>query len=349
MVKLHEDTRAILQPSQMPASQDGGWIVPASRRSRPLWFDGRFLAARDLERDQIVFLHRQARLGRAAGFGVVHGLLVQRVAVTGQPPDADTIVIRAGQGVTPGGEMVMLASDLTVKSPTWRRRRASTCSSGFPARRPPWRVPRTGLFVIALRPVQFTANPISSYPTSVQGSAATHDGDIVEATAVSLAPFSLTSSNADTTAQQAAAARQIFLAGDAGTLSPSLLPVAMVSIQRGALAWVDPYLVRRDSGPEFDGLRFGVSDPATQQAFLLQYDVQLLQAVAPLLQNSQPAHIAASDYFRCCRRPGAFPWVASTRPRRRSSSSPADPSPAERGSGRRASGADRGQPEPAAD
>ena len=307
MANFMKDTRAVLQPSQIPASQGDGWIVPASRRSRPLWFDGRFLAARDLERDQIAFLHRQGRLGRAAGFGVVHGLLVQRVAATGQSPDADTIVIRAGQGITPGGEMVMLASDLTVRISDLAEEESLDVQFGLSSTPAPVARTRTGLFVIALRPVQFTANPISSYPTSVQGSTTTHDGDIVEATAVSLVPFSLTSSNADTTAQQAAAARQIFLAGDAGTLSPSLLPVAMVSIQRGALAWVDPYLVRRDSGPEFDGLRFGVSDPATQRAFLLQYDAQLLQAVAPLLQNSQPAHIAASDYFQVLPAAGRFP------------------------------------------
>ena len=85
------------------------------RSTRPLWFDGRFLGARDLERDQDDFLRRQADFGRAAGFGVVHGLMVRRVAPTGQPADAESIVIAAGHGLTPGGQLVTIAQDLTVR------------------------------------------------------------------------------------------------------------------------------------------------------------------------------------------------------------------------------------------
>ncbi len=34
-------------------------------------------------------------------------------------------------------------------------------------------------------------------------------------------------------------------------LSDALLPLAMVSLQRGVISWIDPYLVRRDTGPEY--------------------------------------------------------------------------------------------------
>src|SRR5256885_16444156 len=43
---------------------------------------------------------------------------------------------------------------------------------------------RSGLYVIALRPAEFTANPITSYPTDIQGTYQTHDGSVIEATLV---------------------------------------------------------------------------------------------------------------------------------------------------------------------
>jgi hypothetical protein len=35
----------------------------------------------------------------------------------------------------------------------------------------------------------------------------------------------------------------------------------MIYLQRGVIVWVDPYMVRRDSGPEYSGLRLGLADP----------------------------------------------------------------------------------------
>ena len=43
---------------------------------------------------------------------------------------------------------------------------------------------RTGLFILALRPVEFTANPIAAYPRSITGRRTIEDGDIIEATAI---------------------------------------------------------------------------------------------------------------------------------------------------------------------
>ena len=68
--------------------QNDGSLVIDSQRSRPYWFDGRFLAARDLQREQDYFLQRQADLGQAAGFSVIHGLWVDTPAAndTGATP-----------------------------------------------------------------------------------------------------------------------------------------------------------------------------------------------------------------------------------------------------------------------
>ncbi len=302
-------TRVVLQQSDL-AVQNNGSIVLDSRRTRPLWFDGRFLSARDLEREQDYFLQRQADLGQAGGFGVMHGLFVDQPPSTGQVSDAETIVIHAGNGITPAGELVMIPNDLTIQLSDLADEENLGLQFGISTMpRQPART-RTGLYVIALRPVEFTANPITSYPTSIQGSRTTHDGDIVEATAVSLVPYPNPVNSSDPTMQQAMLARQIFIAGNPGTLSDSLLPLAMVSIQRGVISWIDPYLVRRDSGPQYSGVRFGLSDPAAQQAQLLQYNSQLLSVVATRQSNGLAANFAATDYFQALPSAGPFPLDA---------------------------------------
>ena len=59
------DTRPVLKDADLAKYQANGSAVLDSRRTRPLWFDGRFLAARDLEREQNYYLQRQADLARA--------------------------------------------------------------------------------------------------------------------------------------------------------------------------------------------------------------------------------------------------------------------------------------------
>ena len=97
------DTRITLTQDQVLASQNNGSLVIDSQRTRPYWFDGRFLAARDLEREQDYFLRRQADLGQAAGFGVMRGLWVDLPPAGSPSSQADTVIIRSGQGVTPAG------------------------------------------------------------------------------------------------------------------------------------------------------------------------------------------------------------------------------------------------------
>jgi hypothetical protein len=166
---------------------------------------------------------------------------------------------------------------------------------------------RTGLFVIALRPVEFTANPVTAYPVTIQGTRTTHDGNIVEASAVSLVPFPDPASNFDAGTQQAAVARSIFLLGNKAPLSDSLLPLAMVSIKGGVIEWVDQWMVRRDSGPEFNGLRFTLDDSATQQACLQEYDARLQQIVNPPSKQNPVVNFPATDYFQLLPSCGRFP------------------------------------------
>jgi hypothetical protein len=195
-------TRIVLQQADL-TSQNNGSIVLDSERTRPLWFDGRFLAAKDLEREQNYFLQRQADLGQAGGFGVMHGLFVDQPPTTGPVSRAETIVIHAGDGITPAGELVMIPNDLTIRLSDLAEEENLGLQFGISTmpQQPPRT--RTGLYVIALRPVEFTANPITSYPTSIQGSRTTHDGDIVEATAVSLVPYPNAINNSDPAQQRA--------------------------------------------------------------------------------------------------------------------------------------------------
>jgi len=309
------DKRLALKQVQVTAAQSNGSLVIDSKRTRPYWFDGRFLAARDLQREQDYFLQRQADLAQAAGFGVIHGLQVDTPPVTDNTNDADTVIIRSGQGVTPAGELVLMPSDISIHLsdlPDEQNLDSQFNLAAIP--NTPLRT-RSGVYVLALRKVEFTANPITSYPTNIQGTRTTHDGDVVEATAVSLVPYpsplSWAGANAqDASAQRAALARQIFVSANPTQLSDSLLPLAMVSLQRGIISWIDPYLVRRDTGSEYSGLRLGLTDPPTQRAFLMQYDAQLQETVSSRISAGVSASFAATDYFQALPPAGRFPLAS---------------------------------------
>ena len=273
-------TRVALEQPDLTTFQGNGSVVLDSRRTRPLWFDGRFMAARDLEREQNYFLQREADLAQAAGFESMQGLLVDQVLSNGQAAGSGTIVVHAGEGVTPAGELVAIPNDLTIQLSELAASASQDAQFGLSA--PPWQPSqnRTGLYIVALQPVEFTANPIVSYPTTVLGPRTTRNGDIVSATAVLLAPYPNPPGTYAANLQQAAVARQIFVTGNAAALSDALLPLAVISLNQGAVQWIDTYLVRRDSGSQFSGVRFGLTDPASQQAYLMQYDTQLQAAVA---------------------------------------------------------------------
>jgi hypothetical protein len=308
------DTRIVLQqpgPDTQPGTdlgiyQGNGSVVLDSRRTRPLWFDGRFLAARDLLREQNYFLLREADLAKSPGFGVTGGLLVDTVPAAGSA-SAGSVVIRAGRGVTPAGELVGIPNDLTVRLANLPEDQSLDVQFGISTLTTAAPRTRTGLYVIGLRPVEFTANPIAAYPTTIGGTVTKHDGDIVAATAVSLVPWPGPASNYGATTRNAALARQIFVTGNAGQLPDSLLPLAMVSLSGGAIEWLDPWLVRREKSSGFTGLRLGLTDAPTQQAYLLQYDSQLQQAVNALVGQKLPARFPATNYFQALPPAGRFP------------------------------------------
>src|SRR5262245_28869242 len=198
-----------------------GVLIEDGRRQRPRWFDGRFLAARDLIREQQYFLTREADLGQAAGSGVAVGLAVAHGA------GPQTLVITAGHGITPSGALVRLAFDLTVRLADIPRAEQYTVKFGLGRLPRPPLAARNGLFVLALRPVEFTANPIGAYPTSITGQRTVEDGDVIEATAVVLVPWPDDGALESLDARRGRAARAIFVEDVDRGISANVLPIAM--------------------------------------------------------------------------------------------------------------------------
>jgi hypothetical protein len=261
-----------------------GALVEDPRRERPRYFDGRFLSARDLIRDQQYFLTREADLGRAAGSGVAIGLDV------GPGSSPNMLRIGAGEGITPAGELVLLphAMDINLANiPAAEMLSAKFGLSRIPT--PPLRS-RTGLFVLALRPVEFTANPVGAYPTTLTGPRVVEDGDVIEATAVVLVPWQDDGAADSLYARRGHAARTIFTQDVQAIASANVLPVAMLALQSNTIVWIDEALVRRELGADRADLPgLGFAPRALRMAHLIQHQAHLADAVALSQGRSFPA------------------------------------------------------------
>ena len=257
--------------------RQAGVLIDDTRRERPRWFDGRFLAARDLIREQQYFLTREADLGRAAGSGVAAGLGVSE----GQ--GLQSLRIEAGHGITPSGELVLLEKPLSLSLGDIPR--LEQLSGKFGLGRLPAAPPRSqsGLFALALRPVEFTANPTGAYPTSITGHRTVEDGDIIEATAVVLVPWPDEGSGNDLDARRGAAARSIFVEQSGRGLSTNLLPLAMIALNRNTLVWIDVAMLRRELGSDRADLP-GLGQLARAFEFSHAAPAQGQQAAALLLR-----------------------------------------------------------------
>jgi hypothetical protein len=279
-----------------------GSIFLDETRRRPLYFDGRFLAARDLTREQAYFLSRQAELGRAGGYGVVTGLEVIGTTV------GTRIVIRAGHGITPNGEMVLIDHDLELDLADIAAVQRLDANFGLRRLPGPPIFQRTGLFILTLRAVEYTANPITSYPTSITGPRSVEDGDIVEATSISLLPFPDEGSQTEVNRRRSRAARQIFVLGQvSGIPAEEALPLAMLALDQGVVRWIDNFMVRREIGAEHgDVLGLGLAPRASREAYLLQYD----QQIQDIVSRRPGVGFAASEFFDSLPPAGRMPAAA---------------------------------------
>lgn len=301
-----KDTRALdgtrrdrVDDAEHKRLEDAHALAEDDRRSRPRYFDGRFLAARDLTGDQDYFLRRQADLGRATGWGVVHGL-----EVLAQGGSATKVRIRAGLGLTPAGEPVVLHEEIEVDLLSLRESQMLDAHIGLRKDKTRASKARSGPFVLALRPVEYTANPRAGYPTTVQGTAHVEDHDIVEATAVTLIPWQASVAGGPDVVRRGLA-REIFLAQSGRGVAADLLPIAMVYVDGVSVRWLDMHLVRRPIGGDRDDLLgFGVTSRAAAAAFVRQYEEHL----EDVMQRAHRPSIAAAEHFDALPPVGPMPF-----------------------------------------
>ena len=281
--------------------RERGTVVLDEQRRRPRYFDGRFLAARDLTREQTYFLSRQATLGQVLGSGIVSGLQVERGSSAG------SVRISAGHGLTPAGELVAVDGDLEVRLTDVTE--SERLDAAFGLRRRP-QTParsRTGLYVLGLRPVEFTANPIAAYPTSLEGPRSLQDGEIVEATAVTLVPYP-ESAVGEVGMRRARLARDIFVEGSARGIPTQVLPLALLALERGSVLWADAFLVRRELGSHHGDLPgLGLSPRALREAHLTQYELHLRDVEEERRRRGLPEAFAATEHFLALPPAGRLP------------------------------------------
>ncbi|HYO68539.1 MAG TPA: hypothetical protein VEU33_20900 [Archangium sp.] len=297
--------RETLEPNVVKRLESAGTLVHDDRRLRSFFFDGRFLTAKDLTREQAYFLTRQADLGRGGGVGVVTGLRVDDV-------DPRALSITAGHGVTPAGEAVVIPRELTEVRlddlPEIQRLDAAFGLSPIPreaARN------RSGLYILALRPVEYTANLVASYPSSVGGTRTAQDGDIIEATAITLIPYPDNHAGASFEDRRSRVAHELFVRNGGMRPPVDALPLAMIALDHGVIRWVDEFLVRREVGSEqTDFLGFGQAPRALREAHLLQYQQHLHEVLMARKQSREGERFAASEKFFALPPAGPLPAAA---------------------------------------
>ncbi len=162
----------------------------------------------------------------AGGSGAGRRLRRHARPLVSQPPTTGPVSQRAtrssfnaGDGITPAGELVMIPTDLTIRSPTWRKKRIWACSSASP----PCRSSRRARAPVCTssRCGRWSSRPIPSLriPPAFRARAP-------RTMAISSRPprfrwclIQIPSTTPTPSQQRAMLARQIFVTGNAGTLA----------------------------------------------------------------------------------------------------------------------------------
>lgn len=299
------DNGALTRDEMDALIADSALVLDGVRR-RTRYFDGKMLTGADLTRDQDYIRQRQNDLASATGTGVVRGL---RVALA-DDPRAQTLAIEAGHGVTPSGAIVMIETTREIglmDLPETRRLDATLGLSRKP-NQPLGR--RTGLFVLALRPVEFSANPVSAYPTEITGQRRVEDGDVIEATAITLIAYPEGDAAGSLDDARRLVAQSIFTGTGKG-LPQDALPLAMIALDRGVVDWIDTGLVRREVGADTP-LRVSLGAPprALAEAFVQQHAEHLEDVVAQRSRRGQDMAFPASEHFSLLPPVGPMPAAA---------------------------------------
>lgn len=301
---------------RVPDNSGGGWgavptdaegaLILDGMRKRPRYFDGKFLTAADLTRDQDYIRQRQNDLAAAVGTGVVAGLQVSSTGTSG----ADSVRITAGHGVTPSGAIVMISEERVIPLSDIAESRRIDAALGLASHPAIPLANRTGLFIVALRPVEFSANPIASYPTEINGTRTLQDGDIIEATAITLIAWQGANDAPDLDRARSVAARTIF-GGTPAPLPHDALPIAMVALDRGTVRWLDTTLVRRETGADSPlEVSLGGRPRSMAEAFLMQFQAHLADVLAQRQSRVMGGEFAAAEHFTLLPPAGPMPMAS---------------------------------------
>lgn len=236
------------QQQALQAALEAGAIIVDGGRRRPFYFDGRFLTANDLIADQNYIRARQSDLAQAIGTGVIRGLMVSLAGdfATNNPQ----LEIQRGLGVTPAGDIVRLAEPVRLRLNRVPESQIVDAQLGVKLLANAAVNNRTGLYVLALRPIEFSANPVPVYPTSLDGVRTVRDGDLIEATAITLIPYPDRSGTENADDKRARVAREIFYESQRPGVLQEALPLALLYFNNGRLVWLDVFMVRREVGAE---------------------------------------------------------------------------------------------------
>ena len=279
-------------------------LVLDGLRQRPHYFDGRFLTGADLTRDQDYVRQRQDDLARACGSGVVTGLEVRLTDAT----SGQRISINSGHGITPSGDLVLITAprDVDLLDLAGIERLDASLGLRLEPRVPLGR--RTGLFILALRAVEFTANPIAAYPTSITGPRQVEDSDVIEATAITLIPYPDSGGAASLDEARRAVARRLFVEDSARGMPQDALPLAMLAMERGSVRWIDMAMVRRETGADTPlQVSMGARPRALAEAHVAQYALHLLDVVQERQAAGLGQPFAAAQYFAALPAAGQLP------------------------------------------
>lgn len=292
--------RTLISSEQARQLREASLLVDESHRVRPRYFDGKFLSARDLTRDQSYFLARQAGYARALGPGVVEGLEV------GAGVSSSDLLVRPGFGYTSAGELVSLSGAVRVSlAQLFRLQTLASQLGTLRQARPPLRN-RTGLFVLGLRALEFSANPVAAYPTSLDGPRHVEEGDIIEASALTLS-YLADAPPDRIDAMRSQLARDAFVNDALPAMPAEILPLAVLALQGDQVRWVDTHLARRAVGQAHaDVLGFGFAPRLLREAHLAQYSQQLRE----LMARSLAGRPTASQYFAALPPAGPMPAAA---------------------------------------
>ena len=287
--------------------QNNGTLAVDPERSLPLWFDGRFLTARDLTRQQQYFHARQNALGRTVGRGVIEGLDVSMRS----EGSLTRLEIGAGQGVAFDGAHIVLPTDLSLDLSDLAVQSLINAKEGLSEKPGAPISSRTGLFVLALRAVEYTANPTPSSPTHITDERTLYMGDKVEAVAATLTEFTALGTDLDMVEARSAAAHRIFHSGEALNVPSYALPLAMISLRHGIVEWIDTHMVRRELvASRRDFLGIGLNQEQLRLAHFHQYQGALNDVMSLYADRAQPARFPAEQHFGILPPAGPMPAAA---------------------------------------